>query len=326
MKITQEFVMEAINNYSSIRYQSIAHIGTNANSVFKITDQMNNCYSLRIHQSRNDAMEDVWTEKEVIHSEMVWLEALTRETDLVVPSPIKNNDTDYVTSINGLNCTLLKWVDGEQKPIVPSSEEAGYVGEMIGKLHKHSSAWIVPFNFHRPLFDHTRILQSLEKLSQLADKDELNKDEVKIVKLAGERAISMMTDIEGTSGNWGIIHADLIPNNFVFYEREVRAIDFGACGFGYYLFDLGWTFSYIHPSFRSNLLEAYTKHFELPTNYIELLEGFFVAAQLETMNFWIGLPESKEWLPGHIGKLASREFQSYVNKQEFLFSGIPYWE
>jgi hypothetical protein len=38
------------------------------------------------------------------------------------------------------------------------------------------------------------------------------------------------------------------------------------------------------------------------------------------------LPESNEWLPSHISKLASREFKLYVNKEKFLFSGTPYWE
>ncbi|MDQ8739313.1 phosphotransferase [Paenibacillus sp. LHD-38] len=230
-------------------------------------------------------MEHIWSEREVIHSEMIWLESLTRDTDLVVPTPLKNNNNDYITVINGVNCTLLKWVEGEQKQIVPFVTEAGYVGEMIGKLHKHSSSWIVPLSFTRPVFDHSRIIQSLEKLRELALKDELNKNEVEIMAAAGKRALSMMNDIEKSSGNWGIIHADLIPSNFVFHEQEARAIDFGACGVGYFLFDLGWTFSYIHPAFKRHLLETYAKHFELPHNYVEKLEGFFVAAQLETMHF-----------------------------------------
>ncbi|MEK4324654.1 phosphotransferase [Paenibacillus sp. FSL R7-0312] len=89
-----------------------------------------------------------------------------------------------------------------------------------------------------------------------------------------------MNSIERTTSNWGMIHADLIPNNLLFYEQEVRPIDFGACGFGYYLFDLGWTFSYIHPSFREQLLQSYSMHHPLPDNYIERLEGLFIAAHL----------------------------------------------
>jgi len=136
----------------------------------------------------------------------------------------------------------------------------------------------------------------------------------------------MMNSIEKTPGNWGMIHADLIPSNFVFHGGEARPIDFGACCVGYYLADLGWTFSYIHPSYREPLLQAYARYHSLPDNHRELLEGFFIAGQLETMNFWLGLPDWQEWLPGHIGKLASREFNSYVNHEPFLYTGTPYWE
>lgn len=73
-----------------------------------------------------------------------------------------------------------------------------------------------------------------------------------------------------------MIHADLIPSNLVFLGKEVRPIDFGACGFGYYLGDLGWTFSYIHPAFRERLLQSYAQFYPLPDNYVELLEGFLL--------------------------------------------------
>lgn len=318
---THDVAIEALTCYS-ITYQSIAHIGQNANTIYKVTDKESNCYSLRIHLSKNDSMESIWSEERVIHSEMIWLESLINDTDLVLPSPIKNNIGEYVTKIADMNCTLVKWVEGEQKQFVPTVNDAEYVGELIGKLHKQSSIWKVPQSFTRPSFDITRISQSLEKLKQLADGGEINKNDVGILQLAGERAILMMNDIERTPGDWGIIHADLIPSNFVFHKQEARAIDFGACGFGYYLFDLGWTLSYIHPAFRSQLLESYAKQFDLPHNYVQQLEGFFVAAQLETMNFWLGLPESNEWLPSHISKLANREFRLYVNKEEFLLVGL----
>lgn len=322
---TQDIALEALACYS-ITYPSIVHMGQNANSIYKVTDEDRNCYSLRIHLSRNASMERFWSDEKVIYSEMLWLESLTNDTDLVLPSPIKNNTGEYVTKIGDMNCTLVKWVDGEQKPFVPTVTDAEYIGELIGKLHRHSSSFKIPSSFTRPSFDDSRILLVLEKLNQLAKLGKLNKNDIETLQLAGECAILMMNNIEKTHGYWGLIHADLIPSNIVFYEQEARAIDFGACGFGYYLFDLGWTFSYIHPAFRSQLLKSYTRYFDLPHNYVQLLEGFFVAAQLETMNFWLGLPEAIEWLPGHISKLASREFKLYVNKEEFLFSGTPYWE
>lgn len=220
----------------------------------------------------------------------------------------------------------MVWVEGAQKPFIPTIEDARAVGEMIGKLHRQSSTWQTPGSFERPAFDGSRILQSLNMLKERANTGLLDAGDTELLLHAGERVINLMNSIERTTSNCGMIHADLIPNNLLFYEQEVRPIDFGACGFGYYLFDLGWTFSYIHPSFREQLLQSYSMHHPLPDNYIERLEGLFIAAQLETMNFWLGLPDSQEWLPEHIGKLASREIYAYVNNESFLFGGVPHWE
>lgn len=316
---------EALTNYS-ITSKSIEFIGQSANTIYKIIDLEHNCYSLRLHISKSETIERFWTEQKVIDSEMVWLHYLSLDESLTVPSPIKNIHGEFITHVNSTKCTLVKWVEGEQKPYITTVEDAESIGEMIGKLHRHSSIWETPSLFERPLFDSSRILKTLEKLKERSNAELLKSGDIELLQNAGQRVINMMNSIEKTSNNWGMIHADLIPSNIIFHGKEARPIDFGACGFGFYLFDLGWSFSYIHPLFRNQLLQSYTKQFTLPENHIKLLEGFFIAGQLETMHFWLGLPDSHEWLPEHISKLANREVQAYVNNESFLFSGIPYWE
>ncbi|WNS41564.1 phosphotransferase [Paenibacillus sp. MMS20-IR301] len=316
---------EALSNYS-ITCKSIDFIAQSGNTIYKVTDHDNNSYSLRLHISKGGALESYWSKPEVIRSEMVWLHALALDTDLTLPSPYKNTCGEFVTVVDSTSCTLLQWVEGEQKPFIPTAEEAGLLGELIGKLHRQASKWQAPDSFERPAFDGSRILESLEKLKARTTAGLLDAADTELLQTAGRRIIAMMNSIERTPGNWGMIHADLIPNNLVFHGAEVRPIDFGACGFGYYLFDLGSAFSFIHPAFREQLLKSYSMVHPLPDNYVELLEGFFIAAQLDTMNFWMGLPDSQEWLPGHIRKLAGREVAAYVNNEPYLYSGVPHWE
>lgn len=316
---------EALNHYP-ITFKSIEFIGQSANAIYKITDSESKVYSLRLHRSKSETLESIWTEQKVIRSEMVWLHSLTLETDVTLPSPLKNNYGEFITNANNTKCTLVEWVEGEQKPFITTVEDARYIGEMLGKLHRHSSQWDTPILFERPTFDSDRILNSMNKLKEQANEGLLNEDDIKALLDAGQRIISMMDSIERTANHWGMIHADLIPSNFVFQGQECRPIDFGACGFGFYLFDLGWTFSYIHPVLREHLLKSYSMYYSLPVNYIEQLEGFYIAGQLETMNFWLGLPDAHEWLPNHIHKLVNREVNAYLKDESFLFNGIPYWE
>lgn len=317
--------MEALKHYP-ITCKSVDFIAQSGNTIYKVTDLDNNSYSLRLHISKGDALEAIWSKREVLQSEMVWLEALTLDTDVILPSPCKNVRGEFITDVKHTRCTLLRWVEGEQKPFIPTVEDAGAIGELIGKLHKQASNWSIPDSFERPAFDPSLISQALDLLKERAAAGLLAAGDVELLRLAGERVIHMMNAMERTASHWGMIHADLIPSNLVFDGAEVQPIDFGACGFGYYLFDLGWTFSYIHPALREPLLQAYSRQYPLSDNYIERLEGFFIAAQMETMNFWLGLPDSQEWLPDHIGKLAGREIKAYLNNESFLFSGVPYWE
>lgn len=310
----------------SLQVKSVDFVGQSASSVFKVTDTEQNTYSLRFHESKSGNLGGIWTEPAVIQSEMAWLHALAEETGLTAPVPCRNKNGEWVTDHAGTPCTLLGWVEGEQRPIIWTGEEAEQIGEMIGKLHRQASSWNPPPGFVRPVFDGIRVSDALEKIKALAGTGLITDETAAVISAAGQRVIGMMASLHRNPGTWGIIHADLIPSNVVFHQNECRPIDFGACGFGYFLIDLGWTFSYIHPSLRRKLLDAYSGVFGLPEDYVELLEGFFVAAQLETMNFWLGLPDATEWLPEHLKKLAAREFGRYVSDEPFLFQGSPYWE
>lgn len=316
---------EALTHYS-LTCKSIDFISQSANAIYKITDLEDNSYSLRLPISKSENLESFWTSPEALQAEMVWLHALAMDTDLTLPAPVKNIHGEFLTPVNQINCTLVRWVEGEQKPFIALIEEAISIGVMMGKLHKQAANWTIPSPFARPAFDGSRVKQSLDKLKVQTDAGLLNRAEFEVLEAAGLRAIAMMNAMPVSSRTQGIIHADLIPSNIVFHEKEARPIDFGACCFGFFLADLGWTFSYIHPFYREALLEAYSHHYDLPDHHMELLEGFFVAGQLETMHFWLGLPDWQEWLPDHIAKLTQREFKRYVNHEPFLFTGTPYWE
>ncbi|WP_438431425.1 phosphotransferase enzyme family protein [Gorillibacterium sp. sgz500922] len=325
MQETWNIASNALANYPLDR-PAIDYIGQSGTTIFKVVDSEDRRYSLRLHLSKSETLDEAWTDAERIRSELDWLRALSRDTDLTVPTPVANHRGKFVTDVNGTVCTLVRWVEGETKPFLSTVQDVESLGETMGKLHRYASSWKAPDAFTRPSYDAARIERSLQRLGEQPYAGWLDPNTADLLERAGQRAIRMMNAMEQTPRTWGMIHADLIPGNFVFHGEEARLIDFGACGFGYYLFDLAWTFSYLHPAFREPLLAAYSNHFPLPDAYLERLEGLFVAAQLDTIGFWLGLPDAQEWLPAHIGKLTAREFGSYVRNEPFLFAGKPYWE
>jgi Ser/Thr protein kinase RdoA (MazF antagonist) len=108
-----------------------------------------NQYVLRMHEPgyQTDA---------AILSELQWLEALGRDTDLAVPSPVRASDGHLLVEVSipevpqPRRVSLLHWVKGSllTKGIRPAHFKSA--GRLMAGLHNHSSQWTLPQGFARP--------------------------------------------------------------------------------------------------------------------------------------------------------------------------------
>src|SRR5688500_3118949 len=127
-------------------------------------------YMLRIHLPALRTIESV-------RSEMMWLAALRRETDLVVPEPIPTRDGNLLTVIRVAEipepriCVLFRWIDGRflDAKLTPSHLER--VGVFMASLQSHGSQFKAPEGFVRGRLDnltdrarHTAARGSIEAL------------------------------------------------------------------------------------------------------------------------------------------------------------------
>jgi Ser/Thr protein kinase RdoA (MazF antagonist) len=304
----------------------ITPIAQSGGAVFRVEDVGGRFYALRIHVPRSATLEPIWAQADVLASELIWLEALGRETDLVLPASLRNRAGAYVTTLDGINCTLLTWVQGEQKPYFTNEGELRATAEMTAALHRQASGWQPPAAFVRPRHDDARVRHALDLLRGRADEGALAAADIGVLCAAGERAAAMMAGLPKSQTTWGLLHMDLLPANILFAGGRACPIDFGACGYGYFLNDLAATFSFVTPPSRRQYIDWYGALFPLPAGHVEWIEGLFVATQLTCLIHFLGLPDAGGWLPGHLRKLAAREFGRYVRGEGFLFSGTPFWE
>jgi Ser/Thr protein kinase RdoA (MazF antagonist) len=80
-------------------------------------------------------------------------------------------------------------------------------------------------------------------------------------------------------GVFGLIHADLHQENYLFHCGQVRAIDFDDCGWGHFAYDLAVTLSELrwrpeYPALRAGLLRGYRAVRPLPPEHERYLETF----------------------------------------------------
>lgn len=254
---------------------------------------------------------------ETVASEMAWLGALRRDTDLGVPEPVVAHDGSsvVVASHPGVPephaCVLLRWIDGRFVDRRLRPAHLMRVGALEAQLQQHALSWLPPSGFLRPRVDaltnHGREI-SLAHSAAVARKSDhpTQEDGDRGLQLVEElvsvadaslfaRALEVVWSTTRTLAEapdaFGLIHGDLHYENFLFHRGEAHAIDFDDCGWGFHLYDLAVTLSELegrprYTELRDALLEAYAQHRPLPRDHAAHLEALLLLRRMQ-MLLWI---------------------------------------
>jgi len=320
-----ELAEKALAEYD-IKNCHLTYIRHSDNISFKVECTDSTSYLLRLHLPVTEAMGNHGADPEMVKSELTWLEALSRETDLVLQKPFRNRKGQLVIQIpvenRSVNCSMLNWVEGQSYHRDLESDSTAYqIGEILAKMHNQSSQWEISPCFKRPPRDIRYFKKVLQNIKPALDDGR--------IKLADytefETSIALLTEkmksLPNTRKTWGIIHADAHKGNMLFHRGDIRLIDFSFCAMGNFMFDLGVCFSDMKPVLHQAFLEAYQSLRELPDDYPRLIEGFFVGSMVGTFSFWIANPRTQEILKTKFPQIA-RDYAAKFNRGEsFWFSG-----
>jgi Ser/Thr protein kinase RdoA (MazF antagonist) len=280
----KEMARVALADYdlSVARVKPLFHV---ENTTFRVWAADGSRYVMRITRPGKQTVEGV-------RSEMQWLAALRRDTDLVVPEPVPTRDGELLTikEVEGVPepriCVLFHWVAGKflNEELTPAHLER--VGILTAHLHEHVSRWVPPEGFTRGnvanLSDKT-VARMVNLVAALR-----SPEDVQIVEAVLARARAVLEALGDHPEHYGLIHADLHQWNYLFHRREVRAIDFDDCGYGPFLYDLGVTlFNVLDrpdcPALRDALLASYRSVRPLPAEHEGYLETFYALRRLQIM-------------------------------------------
>jgi Ser/Thr protein kinase RdoA (MazF antagonist) len=305
----------------------LVFLGHSENVTFRVdTRDPENCESflLRIHHPIAQFCDRIWQQHAVIESELAWLTALHRDTDLVVPYPVQNLSGTFVTSVaihasKTFNCTLLNWVDGSPLDTEPTPKQAWQVGELMAQLHQHASLWELPIGFTRPKYDFEKLHTSLMRLRSLVDTGTISVADFSVFETVVRRICEVMKALKKTRHSWGLIHADLNENNYIFHASEARPIDFSYCGFGYYLYDIASTLKHLFPENRKSFLSGYQNVRQLPHKYQNILEAFFIGSTVDNFAFLASQPNEHDYLSQDVPYVTEKLCNKYLKGELFLF-------
>ena len=292
------------------------------NVTFKVEGPGGDAYLLRIHVPVSSAMGVHGADPAMVRSELQWLDALSRDTDLVLPEPVRNQAGALVTAVAGgdgsapVNCTLMRWVEGQPyHRDLESEQTARSIGQTIATLHNHASQWMVPQGFTRPKRDIAYFESALATVKLARDDGRISQADWAQLEHATGLVVEMLGAMEEDPQTHGIMHADTHKGNMLLDGDQIRLIDFSFCAFGNYMFDVGICLGDMKPRLYDVFLDSYARHRPFPDDYEQIVEGLWVGSMVGTFSYWVANPNAQELLARKVPEIV-RDFVSKYNRGE----------
>jgi Ser/Thr protein kinase RdoA (MazF antagonist) len=233
-----------------------------------------------------------------IESELAWLEALRRDTELPVPQPLAGR--------NGRLLQTLVLRDGEPRYAVLFAEEPGVepqpeddlgnlfetLGRFAATAHAHAQRFVPPAGFSRQVWTAGAILErdglwgdwrlapgvSGSVGRRLAELDARLHSELALYGTGRDR--------------FGLIHADMRLANLLVADGRLTLIDFDDCGFSWFMYDFAAAVSFFEdspkiPALRRRWLDGYATVRPLSQADVAILDAMVLLRRMALLA-WIG--------------------------------------
>lgn len=145
--------LAALEQYD-LEVASVRFFARHSNSLFVVKTDDGERFILRVGING-----PVGHPKAQVESEMMWIEALSRDTELVVPEPIRNRAGSPVTSlsVDGVpderNVAVFRWLEGRISDESVSAAAMRSIGVLAAKLHQHGATYRPPPSFSARTYD-----------------------------------------------------------------------------------------------------------------------------------------------------------------------------
>lgn len=294
-------------------------------ATYKVEASDGDAWLLRVHVPVTLAMGGHGADVDAVNSELLWLEALGRETSLPLQTPVRNLDGDPVTPVSipegaaEVNCTLLGWlVGGPYHRDLETERTAHHIGRILATLHDHASRWEPPEGFTRPRRDEAYFERALAAIRPARDDGRIEPGDHAELEASIERLVRLLRSRKEDRRTDGLMHADAHKGNLLHEDGRIHLIDFSFCAFGCFMFDLGVAMSDMKPSLHPAFLGGYRGVRPLPEGHAELVEGLCVGSLVGTLSYWAGNPRARELLVRKAPEL-TRMFAVPFNR------GVRFW-
>ena len=288
-----------------LQVATLAPIKVRENAVFRVDLAGGGRAVLRVHRCGYHSDDE-------LDSEFVWMRAL-EAAGIPVPRVIRSRsgrDFEVVATPAGNDARqidVFEWIDGRQLGSVESgvsgdgaaiAEQYHTIGAIAARMHNHTAGWRQPVGFRRHAWDAAGLVGEQPFWGRFWELAALTAAQRSLMlrtraKIAGELAAYGMNP-----DRYGLIHADLVPENLLIDGRRVQVIDFDDAGFGWHLFELATSLYFItgdgiYETAREALIQGYRSERAMSDETLERLP-LFLAARGTTYLGWVHTRQGSE--------------------------------
>lgn len=226
-----------------------------------------------------------------IRSELAWLKALARETDLPVVRPLAGKNGELVQRAGeGQHAVLFAFERGSE-PEAGTPELFRTLGRFAATAHGHVRHWSPPKGFTRPRWTVETMLAAdglwgdWRKAPGIAPVREA-------LDAVEERLLAALAAYGTSPDRFGLIHADMRLANLLVDGEHLHLLDFDDCGFGWFIYDLAAALSFIEtdpavPALQTAWLEGYRAVRNLSDEDMAMIPAMVLLRRMVLLA-WIG--------------------------------------
>ncbi|WP_167859508.1 phosphotransferase enzyme family protein [Paenibacillus cymbidii] len=316
LKQVKQAALMALQEYET-DWNAIQFIQISEHATFRVATNEGKQYLLRIHPENKPREETI--------SAFEWMVFL-KSKGVIIPEVVSNREGTFITDtpVSGGQrhySTMLNWIEGERLEKGALTEASIHkMGGMMANLHEASFSFSPSTSFTRPSWGLESFKRDWTHLG-LHYSNFISDEGFELYSAAATKVAAFLHKLASHKGNYGMIHADLHIGNVVFRDNEPYPIDFGRCGFGYYLYDIAQSIMGLYPSQRTSFIEGYQGNRQMDDDFIPMLECFFIMAIIEAYSFHSedhleteGLIEEQPY--------AQAIMKAYVEGRSFLFQPL----
>jgi len=286
VKRLERLVRKALPAWGINEDAALRLIGYRENAVFEVRETgSSDRYALKVHR-------EAYHSDAALESEMQWMDAL-RDSGVFTPTFLRTRTGErfHRIGIDGVpgirQIDLSAWVDGRQLAdlhgdnhnVEMLARSFRIVGETAARMHLQVRDWSFPPGFTRHAWDEDGLFGEQPVWGRFWEVDEATGEQQALLGRVRIALAERLRNFGKGPDRYGLIHADLEPENILVTDGNTLVIDFDDSGFGWNLYDAATALyaSYMDgvdgdfKALRDTWISGYRSVTELPEAHLEIL-------------------------------------------------------